>query len=265
MILAVGTQVYQIGSPPVTGLGLSWTQAELDAGMNGPISSVVFDDSGKADVASMLDGLAETDFENGRLAQVLGDEKEPEPWRVGEAIAETYMTHHRHCHFPWPDSRDERKSGSSLPGADLVGIQEDGQGHCFTFGEVKTSSDAKHPPNVMYGKEGLKKQLEDLQSDATIRVTLFQYLALRAKGSAWEEPFKAAAIRFIRNDKDICVFGVLVRDVPPNEKDLKTRVESLLNTNQSPMVVELIAIYLPTGSIPNLSKEAIATRKGGSA
>ncbi|MEO5331708.1 MAG: hypothetical protein H7839_06760 [Magnetococcus sp. YQC-5] len=265
MILAAGTRVYHIGSPPVSGLGLSWTQAELDAGMNGPIPAAVFDDHGKADVAAMLDGLAETDFEKGRLAQVLGNDREPEPWRVGEAIAETYLTHHRHCRFPWPDSRDERKSGSSLPGADLAGIQKDDQGHRLAFGEIKTSSDAKRPPNLMYGQEGLKQQLEDLQSNVPIRETLFRYLAQRAKGSDWEGSFKAAAIRFIRNDKDVCVFGILVRDVSPDKKDLQSRVEALSSTNQSPMVIEVIALYLSEGCIPTLGQKAMATRKGGSA
>lgn len=264
MTLVAGTEDYSLGTAPVTGLGISWTQEELDAGMNGPMPAAVFDDAGKADVTALLAGLAETDFEKDRLEQVLQTEAEPEPWRVGESIAESYLTHHRQCHFPWPDSRDERKSGSSLPGADLAGIQQDDQGHRFAFGEVKTSSEAKHPPNVLYGKEGLKKQLEDLQGDASIRETLFRYLAQRASGSSWQDSFKAAAIRFIRNDRDICVFGVLVRDVSPNEKDLRARVGALADSNTSPMMVELIAIYLPEGSIPGLGQKAMATRKGGS-
>ncbi|MBF0626129.1 MAG: hypothetical protein HQL82_15140 [Magnetococcales bacterium] len=267
MILAAGTEVYRIGSPPVSGLGLSWTQKELDAGMKGPIPAVVFDDVGKADVTALLAGLAATDFAKERLEQVLQTETEtePEPWRVGEAVAETYLSHHRQCHFPWPDSRDERKSGSSLPGADLVGIQQDCQGHRLAFGEVKTSSETKYPPNLLYGQEGLKKQLEDLQGEASIREKLFEYLALRATGKGWQASFQTAAARYLQNDRDVCIFGVLIRDVQPDGKDLKTRVSALASTNTAPMVVELIAIYLPMGSIPTLGKEAVSTRKGGSA
>ncbi len=110
-----------------------------------------------------------TEFAQEHLAEALADPDDIENWRVGEAIAEAYLTEHRNCQFPWPDGRDERKNGSSLPGADLVGIQHDAKGDRFAFGEVKTSGQAKHPPGVMYGRTGLKQQLEDLFDKVEIR------------------------------------------------------------------------------------------------
>ena len=79
------------------------------------------------------------------------------------AIAEVYLTDHRSCQFPWPLGRDERKSSSSLPRADLVGFRTDESGNALAFGEVKTSSEANYPPRVMYGETGLRKQLENLR------------------------------------------------------------------------------------------------------
>ena len=148
---------------PCAGIGLVWGDEELDAALSGPVATVLFDDEGKANIESILTDLVETDFEQDSLKRILSDPDAIEDWRVGEAIAETYLQDHRDCCFPWPDGRDERKSGSSLPGADLVGFGKDEEGDCLAFGEVKTSSEAGYPPSAMYGRTGLKKQLEDLR------------------------------------------------------------------------------------------------------
>ena len=153
--------------PPVRELGWSGTDEELDAALSGPVATVLFDDEGKANIESILTDLVETDFEQDGLRRILSVPDAIEDWRVGEAIAETYLQDHRDCCFPWPDGRDERKSGSSLPGADLVGFGRDEDGDCLAFGEVKTSSEAEYPPGAMYGRTGLKKQLEEFARPGT--------------------------------------------------------------------------------------------------
>src|SRR5690606_37858342 len=122
------------------GLGLTWSDDDLNAAMSGSLPAILFDDAGKADIEDILTGLAETEFEQEGLRRVLAHPDDVDDWRVGEARAEAYLTEHRGCCFPWPDGRDERKRGSSLPGADLVGLVGDAQGDCLAFGEVKTSS-----------------------------------------------------------------------------------------------------------------------------
>ncbi len=155
-MIAVGVASYSHGASPSTGTGRLWNSEELGAAINGQFSALVFDDQGKADLQELLAGVAETSFEQEQLAQALAAPDDVEDWRVGEAIAEAYLTEHRDCLFPWPDGRDERKSGSSLPGADLVGVQPDEQGDRFVFGEVKTSGEATYPPGAVYGLTGLK-------------------------------------------------------------------------------------------------------------
>ncbi|MDE2732370.1 MAG: hypothetical protein OXI38_13360 [Bacteroidota bacterium] len=155
-------------------MGLRWSGADLDAALKGPVAAVQFDEAGRADIEEILRGVTETAFEQESLRRVLAGPVRIEDWRVGEAIAETWLSNHRACLFPWPDGRDERKSGSSLPGADLVGLHADAEGDCLAFGEVKTSSDANHPPGVMYGRTGLKQQLEDLRDCTSIRDDLFK-------------------------------------------------------------------------------------------
>ncbi|MEM1402948.1 MAG: hypothetical protein AAGG55_06415 [Pseudomonadota bacterium] len=265
MTVALGEECYNLGAPPCKGGGRTWTEGELDEAIGSQVSRLVFDDQGKADIEELLAGVAETEFAQEQLAEALAEPDDIEDWRVGEAIAEAYLTEHRDCVFPWPDGRDERKSGSSLPGADLVGIQQDAKGDRFAFGEVKTSGEAKHPPGAMYGRTGLKQQLEDLRDKVEIRRVLFKYLGHRAKNSPWLDRFKAATKRYLENTSDVQLFGVLVRDVTPHEDDVRVRVEKLGDNCPAGTEIELLALYLPVGVIGNLASKALATRAGGCA
>ena len=264
-MIAVGNECYRHGASPSSGTGLAWNAEELDAALAGPVSALVFDDQGKADIAELLAGVAETDFEQKQLSLALADPEDVEDWRVGEAIAEVYLTEHRDCLFPWPDGQDERKSGSSLPGADLVGVQQDEQGDRFVFGEVKTSGEAQYPPGALYGRTGLKQQLEDLRDKVRIRNDLFKYLGHRAKNAAWKDRFRVASKRYLNNTSDVQLFGVLVRDVEPSVDDVRVRVEKLGISCPEGTQIEMLALYLPIGAIANLGAQTIAVRAGGGA
>lgn len=261
MSVAEGGTAYSHRSPPCSGVGLAWSDEELDDALGGRVAEVLFDDEGKADIEAILSPLADTDFEQEGVKRILEDPEDIEDWRVGEAIAETYLTDHRVCYFPWPDGRDERKSGSSLPGADLVGFGNDSDGDCFAFGEVKTSSEAQYPPGSMYGRTGLKRQLEDLRDSETIRDDLFIYLAHRVK-AFWRPRFEAASKRYLKNSSDVQLYGVLVRDVPPHADDLRVRVHDLAENCPEGTCIELLALYLPEGRIDGIGTNAIAKRKG---
>lgn len=263
-MLPAGTVAYTLGKPPVVGTGLAWSAQETEDAVKGPVARVVYDDAGAQTLAALLGGLPETGFTSVNVQATLSQTTTVENWRVGEALAESYLVHHRACHFPWPDGRDIRKSGSSLPGADLVGFQKDGGHHRFAFGEVKTSSDQEYPPGACYGATGLKKQLEDLRDDLGIRDDLVKYLAHRvANGAAWKEQFMVAAGRYFTDKNDIRVFGLLVRDVQPHVDDVRVRVSSLSKDCPAQMAIELLAIYLPEKSINELGRLAAKSRKGG--
>jgi hypothetical protein len=234
----------------------------LNAALEGPVIEIVFDFKSKADFRSLLESVPNTEFDSAEVKRILEDVRKPENWRVGEAIAESYLVHHRDCTFPWPDGRDERKSGSSLPGADLVGFEHDGGTDRFVFGEVKTSSDHAYPPGAMYGRTGLKQQLEDLRDNVRLRDDLVMYLFHRAKNASWKSRFICAYTRYNSNNKDVKLFGLLVRDVQPHKDDLNIRVIKLIKGCLSPMAIELLAIYLPVDSIEKLSDRIITMRKG---
>ena len=255
--------MYGMGSPPCSGVGVRWSDEELNVAMDGRVAAVLFDAEGKADIEEILAGLAETEFEQAGLRRVLENPGRVEDWRVGEAIAEAYLTDHRSCIFPWPDGRDERKSGSSLPGADLVGFGIDGDGDCFAFGEVKTSREERYPPGTMHGRTGLKKQLEDLRDRDAIRVDLVRYLGHRAGSASWRARFQRATKRYVGNPSDVQLYGILVRDVEPHQDDLRARVDDLGAGCPEGTRIELFALYLPRESLEGIGKEMVSRLAGG--
>lgn len=265
MTVAEGEIVYNHGAAPCSGAGLSWTPEELDAALDERVVPLVFDDDGKADIEGILSSLAETDFAQAGLQAILADTDDVEDWRVGEAIAEAYLTDHRSCEFPWPDGRDERKSGSSLPGADLVGFRLDDNGDAFAFGEVKTSSEEKYPPGAVYGRTGLKQQLEDLRDRERIRDDLLKYLCHRAKEAPWKPRFEGASRRYLQNKSDVHLYGILVRDVDPHKDDLRVRVTKLADGCPDGTTIELLALYIPKGRISGIGASVVAHRKGADA
>jgi hypothetical protein len=265
MTIAIGKTEYKLGKATVNAVGLSYTQEELDKALVDNVAGVVFDKTGIDEISVLFESVAETNFEHKELKRILETDNELEPWRVGEGLAECYLNHHRDCSFPWPDSRDERKSGSCLPGADLVGFRGKDETTRFTFGEVKTSGEKKHPPTAMYGRTGLKRQLEDLRDKIDIRDDLVKYLGYRASRASWRANYIAASKRYLQDYTDVALFGCLIRDVGPNENDLSARVTTLSEGCPTQMSVELMAIYLPEDSIESLGKKMIEIRKGGKA
>ncbi len=232
--------------------------------MDGGVSEVLFDDEGKVNIKEIFAGLTDTEFDQKRLHRKLDKVNEIENWRVRKAIAETYLTNHRSCNFSWPIGRDARKSGSSLPGTDLVEFGIDIDGDCFAFGEVKTSSDSSYPPRVMFGTNGLIRQLEDLRECEAVRDKLFIYFSHRANAASWRACFQHAARRYLQNRSDVQLYGFIVRDVEPHQNNLKMMVSKLPIGCSEGTYIELLALYLPHNRLNGIGA-AIIERKAGKA
>ena len=61
-MISAGTVIYNLGTPPVTGTGLSWSLPEMEEAVTGPVASVVYDDVGTLALAALFGTLAETGF-----------------------------------------------------------------------------------------------------------------------------------------------------------------------------------------------------------
>jgi hypothetical protein len=105
--------------------------------------------------------------------------------------------------------------------------------------------------------------MEDLRNCREIRDGLVRYLGHRAAKAVWRERYRAAAAVYLNDTCEVRLFGILVRDVPPHEDDLRVRVDTLATGCPEAMAIGLIAIYLPPGYIASLSVRVVASRKQG--
>ena len=201
-----------------------------------------------------LRGLATTGMETRFVERLLHAAPEPERWEIGEAFAECALRDDsdRQVHWPWNMVRDRRTPRASLPGADLVGFYCDGPDVFLLLGEVKTSSDARTPPSVMRGDGGMARQLERSAKSLGVQQALLEWLYARCRSESRHlELYWKAVKRYLESEgKALLLVGVLIRDTPPSEGDLKTPGEMLSNQIDEPTRIDLVAWYLPV-SVPD--------------
>ena len=221
---------------------------ELNAFLQGPVASRLNDTEGGEAFTEHLRGLSLTGMGKTALEEVLAAEvPETRDWAAGEALAEAVLEAHHDVVLPWNTERDKRNPFASLPGADIVGFQCDGSSHRLALGEVKCSSEAKSPPQVMSGRSGgLTHQIDNLANNLGTICQLLKWLLPRVKHTAHEPAFNTACARFFNSERrDLALFGILVRDQEVRESDLQARGQQLANRLQAPTHCHLIALYLP--------------------
>lgn len=221
--------------------------AKFNDFMTNEVASRLHDEAGKADFTSHLNSLASTGFAQDSLQAILeAEHPEERDWAVGEALAEAWLSREHRVVWPWNMERDKRTPQASLPGADLVGFVIQGNETRLALGEVKCSSDSHAPPNVMTGRNGMTHQLESLATDMGLLYTLIRWLLPRCRGNDAEPHFNAAIGLLLRSgNKAMTLFGVLVRDTQPDERDLRNRGQHLGGIVKAPAGCHLLALYLP--------------------
>ncbi len=213
--------------------------------ISGRVKNRLQDVEGAEELVSCYETVTSAGFVDDRLKDIFSQSLSLEPWRVGEALAECFLEDTSDVRFPWNGVRDQKVDSASLPGADLVGLKGNGPEVRFLFGEVKTSGDDNHPPNVMYGRSGMTKQLENLNTKSNSRNSLVRWFAWRSKGAIWESEYRTALIVYYSSDECVCLQGVLVRDTSPDIADLRSRGVALDNKKPQDMDIELCGIYCP--------------------
>ena len=232
---------------------VSWQGVSMKDGdafnsfMSKEVSSRLYDEEGKAEFETYLQGLANTGFARDSLEEILSAEISEKPsWAVGEAMAEAYLSREYKITWPWNTERDKRHPNASLPGADLVGFIVEGEATRLVLGEVKSSTDMKTPPSVMSGRSGLMHQMDNLASDLSLVCQLLKWLLHRCKETVYETSFKVAVRLFLESgNRALALFGVLIRDTQPNKLDLQARGQTMAGKLEYPTTCDLSAIYLP--------------------
>jgi hypothetical protein len=232
---------------------ISWKGLQLANGTEfetfiaNEVAPRLHDESGKADFTAHLNSLASTGFAQDSLQAILeAEHPEERDWAVGEALAEAWLSRDYGVVWPWNMERDKRTAQASLPGADLVGFVTQGIETRLALGEVKSSSDKNTPPNVMTGRKGMTRQIENLATDEGLLYTLLRWLQPRCRGNSAEPHFNAAIRTLLQSgNKAMTLFGVLVRDTQPDERDLRKRGQHLAGIVNAPTGCHLLALYLP--------------------
>ncbi len=233
-----------------------WKGVHLKAGdallnfLRTTVASRLNDAQGKADFAAHLDGLELTGMGRETLAEFLeADVPEERSWAAGEALSEAILMESCQVVFPWNMERDKRNEHGSLPGADIVGFIPHNGGFRLVFGEVKTSGEKKHPPQVMSGRSGsggLAEQLETLAHNRGRILKLLEWLHPRCKNTEFQKHYDdSLKCYFEAGGKDAALFGILIRDTAPNALDLQARGQSLAKKLVKPTSCELVALHLP--------------------
>lgn len=223
---------------------------ELGAFLTGPVAARLNDAEGGTELRDHLRGLSLTGMGQDALEEVLAaEEPEERDWAAGEALAEAVLEDHHDVVLPWNTERDKRNPFASLPGADIVGFQRDGDSHRLALGEVKCSSETQSPPQVMSGRSGgtgMGHQIDVLASNLGTICQLLKWLLPRVKSTAHETTFNQACARYFNSGRrDLALFGILVRDQAARETDLNARGQDLGGRLQAPTRCSLIALYLP--------------------
>lgn len=239
---------YQSGQDCVSWQGHCAQQDDaFDAFLQGEVAARLNDAEGHAEFTEHLRGLSLTGMGQEALEEVLAAEvPEARDWAVGEALAEAVLEAQHDVVLPWNTERDKRNPFASLPGADIVGFQRDGDSHRLALGEVKCSSEAQSPPQVMSGRSGMTHQLDTLASNLATLCQLLKWLLPRVKGTEHETAFNNACTRYFNSaNRDLVLFGVLIRDQAVRETDLQARGRTLAGRLQAPSCCRLLALYLP--------------------
>lgn len=247
-----GSVAYTVDHGSVCASGYLLDDADVKA-IAADVQSILRDDTGVQEARDALTDLATTDFESGRLENLLAAPSSFDEWRVGEALAERHLAREIGCMFPWPDSRSTRNPNSSGGGVDLIGIHA-GDRVRFVLAEVKTSHQQAWPPALLTSRtHGLHDQLTGLNAGDDRSRWAIRYLAMNSVGKPWLVDFRKAMVTYLANGLDVVLYGVLVHATEPNRADLRARASSLSRTVVNPTTMQLLAIYLKAEHLGQLA------------
>jgi len=212
---------------------------EFNGYISGEFSEKIRHYSGVGQIEVCLRNLKDTGFQTDDLERELNHKISKADW--GEYFAYHQLETSFNITIPWPSQWDKKKNTHSLPGADIIGLKREDDTVTFVFGEVKTSEEIRHPPQVVTKKaDGLITQLKRFE-DGKIISNLIQWLLIRAHGKAWESDFDSALRSYLTENRLFTCIGILVRDTTPTPKDLSCIPEHLTLRCK----VNLYAFYLP--------------------
>ena len=194
----------------VAGFILS-TEAECRRFLSNRVSAKLVEADGSEELRQHLIEMERTGFNLQALKKQMELSPRAKDWEIGEAIAEVVLEDEHEAMFPWSTGFDKRARKASLPGPDLVGLQRHATPR-FVFGQVKTSSEKRMPPQIVHlKKDSLCNQMYQLRHCPADRQQLVSWLLVRMRDTSWEDAFNEALQRYA--DDQFWLVGVLVSGV----------------------------------------------------
>jgi len=230
------------------GIGYQLFDKDVYQGFPTLVKDRLFDTEGTEILVDLLQDLSNAEFDPAYLQELFSLEPQTDlikEWRIGEVISELILEGNHQIRFHHNAVRDAKNPLANQTGTDIIGFRGNNHETCFVFGEVKTTpKDRKSPPSVMYPME---RQLENLVNTDHVAKNLIRYLGFKVIDLPTEDQFRIdyrlALVSFRRNK--YLLYGCLVRDTKPNPNDLKARLNSLVGKLSAPVILSLIAIYVP--------------------
>lgn len=105
-------------------------------------------------------------------------------WRVAEAFAETILVDRYKVIIRWNTRREQRSNNDAVFGPDIVALLPDELGARLVIGEIKSSDEGRHLPQVMqYAKQNMCRQLHGIVTDDNVIFHQFEWLFHRIRPS----------------------------------------------------------------------------------
>lgn len=163
-------------------------------------------------------------------------------WQAGESLAHCLLEDYWFARFPYRESRSAKNPRASLAGADIVGLYHQNGTTTLLFGEVKTTSEDRRPPQVVTSQAGLLDQMTALK-DRRTQLSLMLWLVHNSgNGGPYARQRDDAVDAYIRRGT-VRLVGVLIRDTPSDEADLQRAYEMLRGDTN--IRLDLCALYIP--------------------
>lgn len=167
-------------------------------------------------------------------------------WRVAEAFAETILVDQYKVIIPWSTRREQRRNNDAVFGPDIVGLLPDELGARLVIGEIKSSDEERHPPQVMqYAKRNMCRQLHEIVADDSVIFRQLEWLFHRIRPSQ-EQYYQSAIQRYFSSaPNSYWVVGILIRGVGADDRDLAACARKLDEAISIHTECTLNAFYLP--------------------
>lgn len=226
------------------------------------LKSIIDDSETAESILENFDTIGLTGFSSDILREIANltlPEEHYEEWRVGEALSQVLLEENYRCIVPFSKESNTTNHKTSNTGIDLLGLAlgED-DSVLLLFAEVKTSSENRNPPQIVHGSSGcLTDQLKDIIKNKQKRMEHMRYLA-KEFGSDHENiaQFVDAMNNYLdRGHYDL--YGVVIRDTEPNERDLSQTANAIDSDNDC-MHQNCTLLSLHVSSMTELKEKVLA-------